>query len=101
MDNKMEENVHPEGYNSLPLRRKNCKKYRRASEVLINKRQFQDGRLCTSVYGTGDHMTGQKDCRFHVVAVLLVFSTGTFSIKLGSFQCNLEFKYHSYAWNVD
>ncbi|XP_056012885.1 rho guanine nucleotide exchange factor 11-like isoform X50 [Ostrea edulis] len=71
MDNKMEENVHPEGYNSLPLRRKNCKKYRRASEVLINKRQFQDGRLCTSVYGTGDHMTGQKDSGPFVALTLM------------------------------
>jgi hypothetical protein len=97
----MEENVHPEGYNSLPLRRKNCKKYRRASDVHISKRQIQDGRLCASLYGAADHMTGPRDCRFHTGVALLVFSAGTFSITLGAFQCTLDFKYRSYARNVD
>lgn len=61
---KIEENVYLEGYNSLPLRRKNCKKYRRASDVTsVNKAVLPERRF-TSVHGVEDHGIGQADCRF-------------------------------------
>lgn len=61
---KIEENVYLEGYNSLPLRRKNCKKYRRASDVTsVNKAVLPERRF-SSVHGVEDHGIGQADCRF-------------------------------------
>lgn len=62
----MEANGALEGYNSLPLRRKNCIKYRRASDVAICKAQPQERRM-SSV--NGSPVFGPEDCRFCIKGI--------------------------------
>lgn len=64
---KIEENVYLEGYNSLPLRRKNCIKHRRASDVTSVNKGVLPGRRFSSDHGVEDHGIGQADCRFCLV----------------------------------
>lgn len=55
---KIEENVYFEGYNFFLLRRKNCKKYRRVSDVIsVNKVVFSERRFFF-VYGVEDYGIG-------------------------------------------